>query len=70
MITTATWQDLEEEKDDFKDWVNHLYGFLHVVHNLFPSYATLANAQISSEEDSDNYSRFLIWRKQGTRVIS
>jgi len=61
--------DLEEEEDDFEDWVNCLYGFLHVVHNLFPSYATppiipphqplivtLTNAQILSGENSNNYS--------------
>jgi len=51
--------DLEEE-DDFKDWVDRLYGFLHVVHDLFPSatppvgpphqplIATLTNVQILS----------------------
>jgi len=58
-----------EEEEDFKDWVNHLYGFLHVVHDLFPSatspvgpphqllIVTLTNAQILSGEDSDNYSK-------------
>ena len=61
--------NLEEDEDDFKDWVNQLYGFLHVVHDLFPSVtlpvgpphqpliATLANAQILSGEDSDTYSK-------------
>jgi len=61
--------DLEEEDDDFKDWVDWLYGFLYVVHDLFPSailpvgpphqplIATLANAQILSGEDSDTYSK-------------
>jgi len=32
--------DLEEEEDNFEDWVDRLYGFLHIVHDLFPS-ATL-----------------------------
>jgi len=61
--------DLEEEDDDFKDWVDHLYGFVHVVHDLFPSsmthsvpphppfIATLANVQVSSEEDSKDYNK-------------
>jgi len=61
--------NLEEEEDDFEDWVDRLYGFLHIVHNLFPSatlpvgpphqplIVTLANAQILSGEDSNTYSK-------------
>jgi len=61
--------NLVEEDDDFKDWVDHLYGFVHVVHNLFPAsmthsipphspfIATLTNVQVSSEEDSEEYDK-------------
>jgi len=61
--------DLEEDDDDFEDWVDCIYIFVHVVHDLFPTSTTysvpphppfiaiLANVQVSSEEDSENYNK-------------